>query len=103
MAYRVDLTARAVRDLRHIYRTIDAEGSDQARAWLAGLESVIFSLEEMPERCPQTPENDALRHRLYGNQPHVYRIIYDIDEAHQIVRVLFIRHGARKPLPERRG
>jgi toxin ParE1/3/4 len=38
-----------------------------------------------------------LRHLLYGKKPHVYRVIYDIDEQRQLVTVLTIRHGAREP------
>ena len=43
MAYRVDLTERAARDITRIYRTINAENSVQARAWFNGLERVILS------------------------------------------------------------
>lgn len=41
------------------------------------------------------PEDASLRQLLYGRRPHVYRIIYDIDEGSGIVHVLHIRHGAR--------
>ena len=34
---------------------------------------------------------------LYGKKPHVYRVIYQIDEQRQLVTVLAIRHGAREP------
>ncbi len=61
-------------------------------------EAAIFSLEEFPTRCPVTPEDNTLRHCLYGDKPHTYRIIYEIDEPSSLVRVLFIRHGARQPL-----
>jgi mRNA-degrading endonuclease RelE of RelBE toxin-antitoxin system len=37
-----------------------------------------------------------LRNLLYGNKPHVYRVIYEIDEARQAVLVLTIRHSARR-------
>ena len=35
-----------------------------------------------------------LRHLLYGNKPHVYRAIYEIDERNKVVYVLTIRQGA---------
>jgi len=44
-----------------------------------------------------TPENAGLRHLLYGNRPHIYRIIYSIDEQAGEVNVAQIRHGARFP------
>ncbi len=40
-------------------------------------------------------ENDRLRHLLYGKRPHVYRIIYAIDERRRVVNVVHIRHAAR--------
>jgi plasmid stabilization system protein ParE len=58
--------------------------------------SAILSLEEQPNRCPVTPENEELRHLLYGKKPHVYRAIYRVLEKQKQVQVLHIRHGARR-------
>ena len=38
-----------------------------------------------------------LRNLLYGKKPHVYRVIYEVDEGRQTVWVLTVRHGARRP------
>jgi mRNA-degrading endonuclease RelE of RelBE toxin-antitoxin system len=40
-------------------------------------------------------ESSRLRHLLYGKRPHVYRIIYAIDQRRRLVSVVHIRHGAR--------
>jgi plasmid stabilization system protein ParE len=98
MAYRVELTARAGRNLRRIYRSIHADDSAQAHAWFNGLERAVLSLDEHPSRCPPTPEDATLRHLLYGAKPDTYRIIFRIDERSLAVAVLHIRHGARKPM-----
>jgi toxin ParE1/3/4 len=45
-----------------------------------------------------TPENAQLRHLLYGNKPHVYRVIFRVIEKQKRVDVLHIRHGARDKL-----
>jgi toxin ParE1/3/4 len=95
MTYRVDLTDRAVRDLRRLYLTINAADSMQASAWFNGLERAVLSLDEQPARCPATPEDGDLRHLLYGRRRHRYRIIYMIDDGNRVVTVLHIRHGAR--------
>jgi plasmid stabilization system protein ParE len=95
MTYRVELTARAGRNLRRIYRDINAEHSGQARAWFNGLEAAILSLDEHPARGAVIPEGSNLRHLLYGNKPHIYRIIYAVDESGHVVTVVHIRHGAR--------
>jgi toxin ParE1/3/4 len=75
MAYRIKIMPRAERDLEDIYRRIQA---------LCGSAS----------RCPVTPENDRLRHLLYGNRPQIYRVIFRIPEKSKLVEVLHIRHGA---------
>jgi toxin ParE1/3/4 len=95
MAYGVDLTERAARDLRRIYLTINAKDAAQARAWFNGLEEAVLSLDEHPARGAPTPEDSNLRHLLYGRRRNRYRIIYAIDERNRIVTVLHIRHGAR--------
>ncbi len=94
MAYLVRIMPRAERDFRSIYPAIDAGKSDAAFRWFRGLERSIFSLEKNPSRCPLTPESNALRHLLYGNKPHIYRVIYRIAERSKEVEILHIRHGA---------
>jgi toxin ParE1/3/4 len=95
MAYRVDLTERASRNLRRICRTINAEDTARARDWFNGLEDGVFSFDEHPARAPVIAEDDSLRHLVYGRKPNVYRIIYAIDERSGVVTVIHIRHGAR--------
>ena len=95
MAYLVNITARAERDLALLYREINAEDSDAALKWYRGLKEAILSLEEQPNRCPVTPEKAQLRHLLYGNKPHIYRVIFRVVEKQKRVDVLHIRHGAR--------
>ena len=101
MTYRVELTARAGRNLKRIFRHINAASSPQASVWFNELEAAILSLDEHPERSPATPENPALRNLLFGKKPNVYRVIFSIDARARVVWVLHIRHGARRPLPRR--
>jgi toxin ParE1/3/4 len=96
MAYLVNITARAERDLAQLYGGINAEHSDAALKWYRGFKEAILSLEEQPNRCPVTPESDKFRHLLYGNKPHIYRAIYRVLEKQKEVEVLHIRHGARR-------
>jgi plasmid stabilization system protein ParE len=96
MEYRVKIMPRAGRDLSAIYDWIGAHSSDAALNWYRGLRDAIRTLRNSPDRCPVTPEDRALRHLLYGNRPHIYRVIYWILEKPKQVDVLHIRHGARK-------
>lgn len=95
MTYLVNVTARAERDLALIFNAIHAEHSGAAIKWYSGLREAILSLEEQPNRCPETPENPKLRHLLYGHKPHVYRVIYRVSEKSKHVDILHVRHGAR--------
>jgi toxin ParE1/3/4 len=95
MGYRVELTGRAERDLRLLYQRIRADDATQAFAWFNRLAEVIFSLEEHRSRGTITRESKKLRHLHYGKKPHVYRVIYGVNERAKRVVVLHIRHGAR--------
>jgi plasmid stabilization system protein ParE len=96
MTYRVEVTARASGDLRRIYNAIRAGDSRQAHAWFNGLEAAILSLDNYPARGGITREDERLRQLLYGRKPHIYRVIYAINESGLVVSVLHIRHGARQ-------
>jgi plasmid stabilization system protein ParE len=101
MTYRVETTPAAERDADAILEWLLSEGAgDTGRRWFSALQDAIASLAEFPERCPQAPENAVfpfeVRHLLYGRKPHVYRILFTIEE--QTVYVLHIRHGRRQPL-----
>jgi plasmid stabilization system protein ParE len=70
MVYSVNLAERAVRNIRAIYKFINAENSAPAAKWLDALEEAVFSLDRHPQRGQIIPEDRALRHLLYGNKPH---------------------------------
>ncbi len=101
MAYRVEITDRALRDLALIYQRIEAETGARAARWFDGLEAAIIGLERRPHRAPVTPEDGTLRHLLYGKRPHAYRIIYAIEDAISTVYVLHIRAPGRAKMPKR--
>ena len=100
MAYVVKFAARAVRDLEILYVEKNAANSHAAARWYNELERAVNALASYPHGWPVAPEarraNLKLRHLLYGKKPHVYRIIYEVDEERETVWVLHIRHGARR-------
>jgi plasmid stabilization system protein ParE len=69
-----------------------------AEKWLTSLFKAIFSLDEIPARCPVIAEAQELgfpaRHLLYGKGRGVYRIIFHIREDEQHVRVLRVSHSS---------
>ena len=99
MAYLVNLTTRAERDLARLYEEINAEYSDAAHKWYQGLKKAILSLEERPNRCPVARENAEFRHLLYGHKPHIYRVLYRVLERQKRVEVLHGRYHCRGKWP----
>ena len=84
MAYTVSLTALAEADAYAAFERIRAVAPASAARWLTGLFAAIWTLADMPARCPVIPEADELgspvRHLLYGKRTGIYRIIFDIQE-----------------------
>ncbi|MGA2814567.1 MAG: type II toxin-antitoxin system RelE/ParE family toxin [Candidatus Acidiferrum sp.] len=102
MTYLVKLALRAAIDLETLYLEKNASESTAAASWYNGLERAVAGLSAHPDRCPAASEARAakrkLRNLLYGKKPHVYRVIYEVDEARQTIWVLTVRHGARRKL-----
>lgn len=102
MTYHVEFAARAARDLEALFVEKNAAESGTAARWYNGLEQAVLGLASHPHRCPFCPEarktKRKLRHLLYGKKPHLYRVIYEVDERGQTVWGLTIRHGARRKL-----
>jgi toxin ParE1/3/4 len=98
MAYVVRIMSRAGRDLDHLFVEIYALRSDAALIWYLSLKKLINSLEEQPYRGPVRRKRNGLRHLLYGNMPHIYRVIYRVLKRQKIVEVLHVCHGARRKL-----
>jgi plasmid stabilization system protein ParE len=96
VAYLVNLTLRAQRDLAQLFDHINTRNSEAALDWYRGLKGAILTLKEQPNRCPVTPESNALRHLHYGDKANVYRVIYRVLERRKRVEVLHIHHGARR-------
>jgi len=96
MAYAVNITRRAERDLVGIFDYINAEHSDAARKWYFGLKRSILSLENHPDRHKLFAGSTTLRQLPYGRNPHIYLIIYTIRATQKRVDILHIRHGARR-------
>ena len=78
-----------------------ARALHQGAKWFNGLERAVLSLDELPKRCPAAPESFdpglPVRVLSYGRKPHAYRIFFTVDDKAQVVHVVHIRRGARRP------
>jgi toxin ParE1/3/4 len=100
MDFRVELADQAQRDIATIYDWLRShQAGDAGERWFVALRSAVGSLASLPSRCPLAPENRdspvEVRQLLYGERPHVYRILFAIEG--DMVQVLHIRNGRRRP------
>jgi plasmid stabilization system protein ParE len=106
MAFRVEISPRAMSDLDEIARYIMQQGSfDQAEEWFNGIIAAIQTLEDLPSRCPVADESADLEQEvhllLYGKRNRKYKVYYSIQQKTPStgrVRVFHVRHWARKSL-----
>ncbi len=100
MAYRVDLSNNAEAELEELYLWVAAQAPQQGSKWFNGLERAVLSLDQHPKRCPVAPESIDPDHPVrvlsYGRTPHVYRVFFTVDDERNVVRVVHVRHGARR-------
>ena len=75
MAFQVDITEPALADAADyvaFIRTVRRE-SEAAEKWFRGLVDAIYSLEDLPDRCPVIPEQEEfpfeIRHLIYILSP----------------------------------
>lgn len=100
MAFRVKVSARAKRDLDDVLKwLLTQEAGEAGFRWFQGMRDAVASLSTAPRRCILAPEDELfafeVRQLFHGNKPHVYRILFTIEE--NTVTVLHIRHGRRLP------
>ena len=99
MPFHVEFTRRAQRDLDRLYTFIHAADSPAAARWFNVLEARILLLESAPRLGALTHEDPVQRQLIHGNKPHLYRVIYRLDESAKRVFILHIRHGRRDKMP----
>lgn len=98
MIFRVETTPAAEREAQAILEwLLERQAGETGLRWFLNLERAIQSLSQFPERCSLAPENSRfpfeVRQLLYGRRPHVYRVLFSIEQ--DVVYILHIRHGRR--------
>ncbi len=88
--YTVKLYPRAYRDIEDVYRYIAEKLSEPtvAENMINDFEKAIYSLEQMPERCPERQigiyANRGYRQMFVKNYVIIYRVIKEGKEVHII-------------------
>jgi toxin ParE1/3/4 len=101
MAFRIDLTEAAQRDANNILDWLmERHAGGTGYRWFLGMRDAIYSLRTMPTRCAVAPESTEfpfeVRQLLYGRKPHVYRVLFTIEN--ETVIILHIRRPGQPPV-----
>src|SRR5262245_1247544 len=101
MAYKVEISPRAFRDLDNLAIEIRKRSQSIAitRKWFLSILDAIDSLAEMPERCPVLAEGEdeieRVRLLLHGSRKRSYKIYYCVRKdgpSSGTVSVFHVRH-----------
>ncbi len=86
------LADAAKADASRIYDWVLEEAPVRGREWFEEPIKCLYSLEQLPYRCPIAREaelaNREIRCLLFGRMRNVYRILYEVDEERQTVQIL---------------
>lgn len=102
MSYRIEIEPEAEAGIDEAYHWLFERSPESAERWRQQLAEKLQSLAENPERCPLAHEERSIergiREILFGRRRGIYRILFDI--RGDTVRILHVRHGARRSLDE---
>src|SRR5690242_19333886 len=97
MAYSVQITARALREIDAALEWLSERSRAAAIRWHEQLMEAVRSLENNPQRCGLAPESEwypgELRQLLHGKRRGVYRILFEV--RGDMVHILRVRHSAQ--------
>jgi len=102
MEYSVVLERKAEIDINEAFVGIAELAPDAGIRWFRQVADAMQSLSNMPKRCVVAPETDKLgfelRQLVFGKHSGRYRIVFRVFDDLAEVRIVAVRHGARKPL-----
>lgn len=94
MAYTVEFSVRARRDIDEIVGYIQSDSRIEATRWREQLNEKLLALRAMPDACGLAPENDYSRLEVRQLLCGQYRVLFAVRSS--AVVVITIRHGARR-------
>lgn len=93
--YRVRITPRVLHDLQTIFDYIAQDSPDNAAGTIERILDAIDGLEFMPYRFKVLEGAEKKGIRSISVRPYLIR--FRVEEEAGIVRILHVRHGARRP------
>lgn len=94
--YHVIISPRALGDLERIYEHIALDSQQNAASFLLELLDSIDSLEQLPARHALIESRPRIKRETRAMPVGSYLIYYHVLEAQGAVRIVTVRHGARR-------
>jgi toxin ParE1/3/4 len=94
--YRILLAKRAASDLEEISKHIAKDSVPNAAKMVGRILDAIELLKIFPHRNVLEGQHPKIKHPVRTLPVQSYIVFFRVDDAHQTVRVLRIRHGAMK-------
>jgi plasmid stabilization system protein ParE len=94
--YRVIITPRAGTDLEAIYNYIARESPHKAAAMVTRILDALEPLKQFPHRTVVERQNRKLRHAVRSLPVRPYIVYFRVLDDDRVIRVLHVRHGARR-------
>jgi len=98
MAFRVELSNLAERDIVDAFEYIARDSPVSAHEWFEGLFAALSELRDLPARHSIIPEAEHIGRPLRSVNYHSHRIIYEALESEGVLYVVRLYHGTRRPL-----
>lgn len=96
-AYRLIITPRAGRDLERIHEYISKASPQNADAMILRILDALELLKQFPHRTVVEHQSPKFRHPVRSLPVRPYLVYFRVLDDQSVVRVLHVRHGARRP------
>jgi plasmid stabilization system protein ParE len=94
--YRVIITPRAGDDLEAIYDHIARESGQNAAAMVTRILDALEPLKQFPHRTVVERQDHKLRQPVRSIPVRPYIVYFRVLDDDRVIRVLHVRHGARR-------
>ena len=95
--YRVIITPIAGSEIEEIHRYISKDSAANAAAMVTRILDALEPLKQFPHRAKIDRQSPGLRHPVRSLVVKPYIIYFRVLDDDRVVRVLSVRHGARRP------
>lgn len=96
--YRLVISPKFAADLASIHDRIAKDSPANAAGTASRIMDALEPTQAVPHRAPIEPQPPGLRYPVRSVAVPPYVVYFRAVDADQVVRVLRVRHGARRPL-----